>query len=217
MAATALIELTTMKKSSPEEPLYEVVNGQRVMLPPMGAYPTEVASLLGQYLGPFVTQNQLGKVVVEMLFVIDARTGLERRPDVAFISFARWPMWHRSPSSAAWDVVPNLMVEAVGFSDRAEDLLKKIYEYFQAGAQLVWAIYPEMDIVHVYESFTSIRVLTWGDELEGGVVVSGFCPFPWRHCSWRSPSESARPGGPARWRAHSGAGTSRVNGPFGPS
>ncbi len=50
----------------------------------MGSYPVEVASILHEYLGPFVRQAGIGRSVVEILFRIDART--QYRPDVAFIS-----------------------------------------------------------------------------------------------------------------------------------
>jgi Uma2 family endonuclease len=157
-----------------DEPLYEVVNGQRVELPPIGAFPTEINSLLHQFLGPFAAQNGLGKVVIEMLFRIDPKTELQRRPDVAFISTARWPLRRPAPRAAAWDVIPDLVVEVVSPSDRAQEQLDKIHEFFQAGVRLIWVVYPTHRTVHVYESFTRIHVLTQDDTLEGGPVVPGF-------------------------------------------
>jgi Uma2 family endonuclease len=160
--------------SHPDEPLYEVVDGRRVELPPMGAYPTEIASILMRTIGSFASRRELGKVVVEMLFLIDPPTELQRRPDVAFISSARWPRRRPAPQSAAWDVVPDLAIEVVSPSDRAEELLAKTLEFFQAGVRAVWIVYPVQRIVHVYESFTSIRVLTRSDELLGGEILPGF-------------------------------------------
>ena len=49
-----------------EEPLYEIVGGQRLELPPMGAFPTQLASTLLLYLTPFVRENNLGRVQAEM-------------------------------------------------------------------------------------------------------------------------------------------------------
>src|SRR3954453_14456859 len=83
--------------------LYEVVNGRAVEKPAMGAYEIELATLLSWYLTSFVRAHQLGKVVVEALFRIDRTTDLQRRPDVAFVSDARWPRNRRAPSEAAWD------------------------------------------------------------------------------------------------------------------
>ena len=57
----------------------------------MGSYPTWLASVLHEYLAPFSRAHQLGRVVTEMLFRIDQASNLQRRPDVAFVSFERWP------------------------------------------------------------------------------------------------------------------------------
>jgi len=156
-----------------DEPLYEVVDGRRVGLPPMGALPTEIASVLLEYLAPFARRSGLGKVVVEMLFVLDRKSGLQRRPDVAFISSARWPLKKPAPDDAAWDVVPDLAIEVLSPTDRAEEAIGKIREYFAAGAQAVWVVYPKERLVYLYESFTSVRILGRADTLDGGPVVPG--------------------------------------------
>ena len=157
-----------------DDSLYEVVNGRRVELPPMGASPTRVASILGQNLGPYAKAKGLGRVDVEMLYRLDDVGDLERRPDVAFVSYRRWPRNQPVPDDAAWNVVPDLAVEVVSPTDRDEAGLAKVREYFQAGVRLVWKVYPRERVVHVYESFTTIRVLTRADELDGGPIVPGF-------------------------------------------
>src|SRR3954447_15239862 len=103
--------------AAPEPPangdlLYEVVDGQ-IVEKPMGAYEGQLASLLLEYLAPFVRAQQLGTVVVEVLFLINPAKDLQRRPDVAFVSDARWPRKRHAPSAAAWNVVPDLAIEVV--------------------------------------------------------------------------------------------------------
>ncbi|HEX8204273.1 MAG TPA: Uma2 family endonuclease, partial [Isosphaeraceae bacterium] len=100
---------------------------------------------------------------------------LQRRPDVAFVSDERWPRRRAVPEEeAAWNVIPDLAVEVVSPTDRDEAGLAKVREYFQAGVRLVWKVYPRERVVHVYESFTTIRVRTRADDLDGGEVVPGF-------------------------------------------
>ena len=41
----------------------------------------------------------------------------QRRPDVAFVSYNRWPRQRRVPRTEAWEVVPNLVVEVVSPTD----------------------------------------------------------------------------------------------------
>jgi Uma2 family endonuclease len=52
--------------------------------------------------------------------------------------------------------------------------LQKIGEYFQAGVQLVWVVYPQQRLVYVYETPTRVRILATDDTLDGGAVLPGF-------------------------------------------
>src|SRR4051794_13502325 len=98
---------------------YEIINGKRVELPPMGTYQSLLASLIVEKLAPFVRQNKLGRAVAETLFQLSAERKLQRRPDVAFVSYARWPKSRRSPDTAAWDVIPDLAIEVNSSSNSA--------------------------------------------------------------------------------------------------
>ena len=157
-----------------DEPLYEIVNGQRVDLPPMSAYATWLASCLHGQLWPYAREKGLGMSVAEMLFVLDAEHNLRRRPDVAFVSTARWPLDRALPETGDWDVVPDLAVEVISPNDVFKDALAKLREYFHYGVQVVWVIAPEEGQVYVYDTPTHVRILTEQDELTGGEVVPGF-------------------------------------------
>jgi len=78
--------------------LYEIVNGELVELPPMGAYDIDIASELLGLLRPFAKSKGLGRAVAEMLFALPFIGDCERRPDVAFVSNRRWPRNKRVPS-----------------------------------------------------------------------------------------------------------------------
>src|SRR2546430_17309261 len=88
--------------------LYEVVNGERVELA-VGAYEIGIAAELLGYLRPFARTRKLGRAVAEMLFLLVV--GSKRRPDVAVVSYARWPRDRRIPPGETWDVVTDLAVE----------------------------------------------------------------------------------------------------------
>jgi Uma2 family endonuclease len=157
-----------------DEPVYEIVNGQRVDLPPMSAYATWLASRLHLRLGLYAEDKGLGPFVTEMLFVLDAEHNLRRRPDVAFVSTARWPLDRALPETGDWDVVPDLAVEVISPNDIFKDVLAKVREYFHYGVQVVWVVAPEEQQVYVYDAPTQVRILTGQDELTGGEVVPGF-------------------------------------------
>ena len=153
--------------------LYEVVDGQVVELAPMGAYETRLASVLTVYFETFAGQHQLGRAVQAMLFDLTT-VQRQRRPDVAFVSYDRWPRQRRVPRTEAWEVVPNLVVEVVSPTDRVDDVVDKVAEYFRAGVECVWVSLPSREQVYVYDSPTQVRILTRADELCGEPVLPQF-------------------------------------------
>jgi Uma2 family endonuclease len=152
--------------SLPEEPLYEVVNGQKVELPPMAAKSTWIASALFGFLFSHVQQHQLGHLVMEMLFILDRAANVRRRPDVAFVSAERWPVSQDPPWEGDWDVVPDLAVEVISPNDTFSAVERKIGEYFDQAVRQVWVVSPEEQRVYVYDSRDSIRPVTAPAELE---------------------------------------------------
>jgi Uma2 family endonuclease len=160
---------------SGDEDRYEVIDGQRVGLPPMAIYSSWLASLLDQYLGPFARTHNLGRTVCEGLFHLPEPINRDRRPDLAFVSYVRWAKTRSVPlTDNAWDVVPNLTTEIVSPTDDVNGLIEKVHEYFRAGVELVWVVYPLQREIYVYQSSTQITVLTAADKLDGGTVVPGF-------------------------------------------
>ncbi len=157
---------------APDGALYEVVDGVVVGTSSMGAYPVKLATTLGIHLGIHLLAHPSGQISIEGLFRIDARN--QKRPDVAFISHERWPRGRRPPDGDPWEVIPDLAIEVISKSDLAWDVLAKVRHYLDAGVRAVWLVYPKEEVIHIYESFANIRVLTRADELDGGDVIPGF-------------------------------------------
>jgi len=158
----------------PGDVLYEVVDGRLVELPPMGAYEMDIANWLAGLLNESAREGRRGRVFVELLFRIDVARDLKRRPDVAFVSAARWPAGKRVPKGDAWDMVPDLAVEVVSKSNTAEEILAKLEDYFRAGTRLVWVIFPSVRQVYVYTSPTDVQILAGPADLDGGEIVPDF-------------------------------------------
>jgi Uma2 family endonuclease len=157
----------------PGDMLYEVVDGQ-IKEKTVGVQEGEIATLLLGFLFAFLREHKLGRVLGETMFLIDAAKGLQRRPDVAFVSRSKWPFKRRAPAMAAWDVVPDLAIEVISPTNAAVDVQAKIHEYFEAGVSRVWVVYPQQKNIHIYASPTQIRGLQLGDELDGGELIPGF-------------------------------------------
>lgn len=161
-------------RSLDSDELYEVVNGQRVEISPMGAWAGTIATELLFFLQTFAKPGKLGVPLLEVLFHM--RPDLpQRRPDLTFVARERWPLPAvPTEDPPALEVVPNLAVEVVSPTNTAAEVFGKMQEYFNAGVQLVWVIYPLQRSIQVFESPKQSRVLREGDELDGGTVLPGF-------------------------------------------
>jgi Uma2 family endonuclease len=157
----------------PDDMLYEVVDGE-ITEKTVGAQESEIATLLIEFLAPFVRLHRMGKIVGEMIFRIDVPKDLQRRPDVAFISHSKWPVNRRAPDVPVWEIVPDLAIEVVSPTNSAVGVQAKIHEYLEAGVSGVWVIYPTQKTIHIYGSPTRIQVVQLGEELDGGVLLPGF-------------------------------------------
>ena len=93
--ASATLEAPAPAAAADDHEHDEVVGGARIETPRMGTYETCVASTLGCDLGSFVRFDGLGRCNIEMLFRIDLDENLQRRPDVAVVTYARRPKGRR--------------------------------------------------------------------------------------------------------------------------
>jgi Uma2 family endonuclease len=174
MTSIEVLEPETALPVAEDDPLYEIVDDQRVELLPMAANAVQIAFNLAFEIKAFAKSHDLGQASTEMLFRLRSKPKLHRRPDAAYVSFERWPKGQRIPKDNAWDVIPDLVVEVVSPNDYAVEILVKIREYFEAGVRRVWLIYIDEALVYEYDSPRSIRVLGREDVLEGGSVIPDF-------------------------------------------
>jgi Uma2 family endonuclease len=156
------------------ESFYEIINGQQVEVPAKSIYAIWVASRLAYRLGPFVEDNLLGQVVIEGLFILDRDKDLHRRPDVAFVSAAKWPLDRPLPETGDWELDPDLAIEVISPNDIFSAVMGKVGEYFEYGVTQVWLVLPNTREVYIYDSATKVRILADKETLEGGALIPGF-------------------------------------------
>ena len=153
--------------------LYEIIDGERKEIEPMGMYMTLLACELYARLREHVIRHDLGMAVTEGLFRFQRNPDRGRRPDVAFVSRERCQQ-SPVPSEGDWDVVPDLAVEVVSPTNDATELEEKLVEYFRFGVRQVWVLHPEHRRLYVHESLRKVSVLNEDDTLLGGDVLPGF-------------------------------------------
>ncbi|MDB5349929.1 MAG: hypothetical protein JWN86_1176 [Planctomycetota bacterium] len=153
---------------------YEIVDGEIVEKPQMSAFSRLIARRLFKALDEIATAQRLGTAVHEWMLVLDPARPLKRQPDVAFVSFERWPVDREIPEEGEWETIPDLAVEILSPRDLGRKTARKIREYFRYGVKQVWIIQPETREIYVYESPKRILVLDEEDDLDGGEIVRGF-------------------------------------------
>jgi Uma2 family endonuclease len=155
-----------------EKRLCELVDGVLVEKP-MGFRESVLAAELIVHLGAFVKAKKLGLVAGEG-GMMQLRQALVRIPDVAFLS-RQTLRGSRYLEEAAPRIAPDLAVEILSPSNTRREMARKLREYFENGARLVWYIDPNPRTVAVYlDPEKPTTVLTEQDVLDGGVIVPGF-------------------------------------------
>lgn len=152
-----------------EDQLYEVVHGVRVEKT-VSAYAAFIANRLDRSLGPFAEEHGIGTSVTETMFILDADLDLRRRPDLAMVAAAKWPVGQPPPPKGDWELVPDLAVEVPSPGNDFEKMLGKLREYFDYGVTEVWIVAPIERLVLVYRSLDDVKTFRVGQKLSTDLV-----------------------------------------------
>lgn len=167
--------LTTLQQlhAMPDEGRgYELAGGELRRLPLPTYEHGDISTTLATELNLHVRPRGLGKVLVEVHFVLGRDPDQARAPDVAFVRAERLPQGERR--RGYFEGAPDLAVEVVSPSDSFRETQEKALLYLSAGSRLVWVVEPEGQTVTVYTPDRVSRVLGIGDTLDGGDVIPGF-------------------------------------------
>lgn len=154
-----------------EDRLCELVDGVLVEKA-MGYYESRLALLIGYFLEVFLQLHDLG-IVLGADGMLQLLHDQVRIPDVSFLSWVHFPD-RELPSEPIPRLVPDLAVEVLSASNTAQEMNRKLQEYFAAGTQLVWYVDPEAQGITVYTAPEQWIELGIEDVLDGGNVLPGF-------------------------------------------
>lgn len=164
-----MIAVLNQPASLPDDALYEVVDGV-ILEKAVSALASWIANELYLLLGPYVRAKKLGTILSETVFILDVTADRRRRPDLAFVSTARWPLAKIPPARGDWALAPDLAIEISSPSNTLSELLGKVREYFQHGVAEVWLIVPEERQIYVYHSPRDVTVRTAADTLSTTLI-----------------------------------------------
>ncbi len=155
-----------MYNSSRYEIVYGEIRERAVPSPMHGRIQAEIAAELRN----FVKANKLGIVYTETHF--EFAENLTRIPDVAFLSFERFP--ESGEDKGKWHLAPDLAIEVISPTDDYEAVQEKIIDYFTFGVRQVWIISPETKTLTVYHTRKKTTILSADEELVCEEVVPNF-------------------------------------------
>jgi Uma2 family endonuclease len=95
-----------------------------------------------------------------------------RCPDVSYTRKERVPGGKPPPTFGV--VAPDLCVEIISPSENRFDMMQKVQEYFESGAQQVWHVFPETKTVTVYTTPAETKDYAAEDQLSCGDILPGF-------------------------------------------
>jgi Uma2 family endonuclease len=171
-----------------EKRLCELVDGVLVRKP-MGYYESWAAGVLISLLSSFLAEHPLGIVAGEA-GALRLAPGLVRVPDVSFLAWERFP-GGVLPTDPIPALAPDLAVEILSRTNTPAEMERKVREYFEAGARLVWLVDPVSRTAEVYRGPQSCRVVAADGVLEGKDVLPG---FQVSLADWLQPPQRPEPG-----------------------
>src|SRR5580693_508811 len=83
-------------------------------------------------------------------------------------------MGERPPPKTSWPFAPDLAVEVVSPSERAEAVQERVLDWFAGGTRRGWLVYRNVHTVHVHRSPSEVQILGSADSLSGEDVLPGF-------------------------------------------
>jgi len=153
--------------------LCELVDGVLVEKP-MGFLEARLAAVIIYLLETHLERDRRG-IITGPDGMLRLNPGLVRIPDVCFIRWARLP-GGQLPREPIPTPGPDLAVEVLSPSNTAEEMDRKVREYFAAGASLVWIIDPDTRSARACAAPDRVRRHDEDEPLDGAGILPGFTP-----------------------------------------
>lgn len=157
--------------AEPDDLSYELDEGELVVMTKPRPLHNRIVLRLSAEMVKYLDAHSVGEVFdSENLFVLSPN--IKRAPDVSFLRTERAK---QIDPNADIPGAPDLAVEVLSPNDTVLAMRRKIRQYFAAGAQCVWIIYPETREVEVWKQPSQPqKVLQETDVLEDADLLPGF-------------------------------------------
>lgn len=137
----------------------------------MGYHESLLAMLIGFRIMAYLDKNPIGAVAGET-GICKLMPGLVRTPDVSFTAGKR--LAGLKPGDLRFcPGAPDLCVEILSAGNTRSEMNRKLQEYFDHGAHLVWFVDPARRTAKVYTAPDQERLIGSDGELTGEMVLPG--------------------------------------------
>jgi Uma2 family endonuclease len=152
---------------------YELIDGELVRKPVMGAEASLAASELYFHLRTHLATHPVGIAITSDpgFRCFPDRPKHVRKPDVVVLLDD--PTGFRAPRGDI-RVVPAIVAEIVSPKERSEDTMGRIEDFLAAGTRLAWVVYPRRRSVFIYRPNGTANTLHDPADLTGEDVLPGF-------------------------------------------
>lgn len=146
---------------------YEWFDGELIAFEKMNKHHLKLIRLLTRLFTQTQAYQAGGLLIAEQDVML---TGIQlRRPDFAYFSGVQIDRNNRNV-----EPIPAFVIEVISPTDDAEKVESKRFEYFKAGVQVVWSIYPEAQCVYVYTGIKSVVICIDEDVCSAAPVLGDF-------------------------------------------
>ncbi|QDU27776.1 hypothetical protein ETAA8_28670 [Anatilimnocola aggregata] len=137
----------------------------------MGYHESLIAMLLSFRLLEYLKANPLGMVAGES-GICRLLPGLVRTPDVSFVSIERLKGLTDNELTFC-PGAPDLCVEVLSAGNTRREMERKLHEYFEHGARLVWYVDPARRTARAFSSVDNVLEIDVDGTLSGSDVLPG--------------------------------------------
>lgn len=169
MSSTTLLTLEQFEHLPEQDGVrYELKDGELVKMGTAKTGHERNKFRIMRRLMAYILQHPIGEVYSETSFALSpSRVCM---PDVSFL---RNELATNADPNHIFVCSPDLAIEVVSENESALDLRQKIQDYLDAGSMAVWAVYPKLRVIAVYDK-AGLRELHSHQILEAPEILPGF-------------------------------------------